>query len=299
MSSGDLYIPSNTLELYAVSRKVDDVVEADHFTLGSLALTAVTNIGTGIGGLEDRAVDVAFVDFKLSNYLGADLGFLRTDHDSTTVVKDIDLAWLSGTVSVKSELALGAEITTIADVTLNIGGKIYTADPEGLVNSWPLTMIEDSPYIEDSDGHAAAVVLRETSTNGETDATLQAAYATTLQTYYHVAQESDDQLNIAVGADMWGHLACSTTAVDLGDTGGPTLASTKIGDAGVITLLAGDVNDDGAIDNGDWTMLNQHFNDTNVLTEDDINLDSKVDIFDLVHVGRNYGTDAMTDCSSS
>ncbi len=194
-------IGDNSLALYGVSRKTTNVVDATAFTLGSYTLTADTDLTTADGSLGVTFLDVIF---KLSDNLGAAiLGWQRTVNDYTQTINDIDLAWLSGSVTVQSD---STALTQIDNVDLNIGGKHYM-DATEAASLIALTMNAASPYIEDASGNAAAVAVD--------------ADAAALQIYYAAAQASDDHLSIAVGADMWGHLACSTSSVDLLDAGAP------------------------------------------------------------------------------
>lgn len=56
-----------------------------------------------------------------------------------------------------------------------------------------------------------------------------------------------------------------------------------------VRLLAGDVNEDKAIDINDLALVASDFNNSQPQSSADINLDSIVDVFDLVMVGANYG----------
>ena len=254
----------NRLSLYGLSRKLDQIVDEPSFTLGSYSLTAATNNTT-----VDGSIAVTFVDgtFKLSNDLGLPLtGWLRIDNDATIMVNDIDLAWLSGNTTVQSD---SAAITLINNVSLNLGARAYTANN---VATYMTVMSMDSAYLYVED--AAGVV-------GGTLA---------------LAQDSNNTLNIAVTADMFGHQACSTPVVNLGDAGSAVDIDNFVGTLGSITLKAGDVNKDGFISNSDATSIGDDFGDTDILinpdTENDINLDNTVNIFDLVHVGRNFDAPA-------
>lgn len=97
----------------------------------------------------------------------------------------------------------------------------------------------------------------------------------------------DGTLNINASVDMTGHLACSNV-VNLGDAGTAVDVDTMIGTGGTITLLAGDADDDGDIDNADATAIGSNYG-TNPGDEKDINGDDVLNILDLVHVGRNFG----------
>ncbi|MBW4437250.1 MAG: hypothetical protein KME04_08955 [Pleurocapsa minor GSE-CHR-MK-17-07R] len=268
LASDGLLIGENTLALYGVSRQNADVVNVTDFTLGSYSLTADTDLTSA-----DGSVSVTFVDdtFKLSDQYGAPLtGWLRTVNDLNVTVNDIDLAWLSGDVTVRSD---SDSIGSLSTVTLDLGPKQYTDAAEGSYQT-SLTMDAGYLYVENGSGVVGG------------------SYAT--------ANDSNNTLNIDVAADMWGHLACSTSPVNLGDTGSAQNADSLIGTSGVITLLAGDANDDGVISNTDATIIGGDFGDSgvdiNASYEGDMNLDTTVNIFDLVHVGRNF--DATTATSA-
>lgn len=92
-------------------------------------------------------------------------------------------------------------------------------------------------------------------------------------------------LSVNAAVDMESHLACSK-AYTLAD--GTNSAATKIG---TITLKAGDVVtvSDTAINIQDATAIGAQYGSSSPTGEVDINKDGTVDIYDLVHVGRNYG----------
>ncbi len=99
---------------------------------------------------------------------------------------------------------------------------------------------------------------------------------------------TDGQLKATMTLDMDSHLACSSDYT-LDDGADSTTA--KIGVSGVITLKAGDVIavSDSAINIQDTTAIGAQFGSNSPTGQVDVNQDGKVDIFDLVHVGRNYG----------
>jgi len=259
---------SNTLSLYGLSRYNNQIVNAEDFTLGSYSLTADTN------NTVDGSIAITFVDdtFKLSNDLGAPLsGWLRTDNDTIISVNNIDLAWLMGNTTIQSD---STAIGKISSISLDLGGNIYTP----LTNTVPLASTLTAytvdlninsayTYVEDASG----VVVGQNGT----------------EEFRIVAQDGDGALNVAVTADMFGHLACSTPIVDLGDTG--AAQNVSVFSLEGITLKAGDITSvlgDTEIDLDDATAMGAAFGSTT--TAADINIDGTVNIFDLVHVGRNY-----------
>lgn len=250
----------NTLDLYGVSRRTTNVVAVTDFTLGSYSLTADTDLTIADG---DVAVTLSDSIFKLSDNYGLDLnGWLRTVNDSSTTINDIDLAWLSGNTTIKSD---SNAIGNIKNVTLDLGAKQYTA---ASVASYQTALNMDSSYlyVEDANGFVGGS--------------------------FAVAQDSDNTLEVYVNADMFGHLGCSTASINLLDAGAPEDVDGFVGTSGAITLKAGDANDDNTISNTDATIIGDDFGDTgvaiNALAEGDVNVDDTINIFDLVHVGRNF-----------
>lgn len=59
-----------------------------------------------------------------------------------------------------------------------------------------------------------------------------------------------------------------------------------------VKLVAGDANDDGAIDIADAALVAGAFNRSN-LAEGDLNRDGIVNILDLVLVNSNFGTSGL------
>lgn len=205
--------PTNSLSgLYAVSRMSSEVVNAEDFTLGSYDVVARKDLTA------DGSITITFTDadFMLSNNIGASLsGWLRDTNDVTVNVTNIDLAWLSGDMVVRSD------VNTISNaklVSLILGDKTYSTT--NLAN-YIYTFNMDPAHQYDEDGNPAG----------------------------------DGTLTINASADMTGHLVCSTNNINLGDTGLATSVTTKIGTAGTITLKAGDADNDGDIDNADATAI--------------------------------------------
>ncbi len=193
-------------------------------------------------------VTVTDANFILSDNMGTELAdMLRTVNDITVTVSDIDLAWLNGNVVVESE---ATNITSLDVIELVLGDR--------------------TPY-------GVADFIGNGTTFG---------VDTTYRFFEVGTPASNDELIITVSANMTGHLKCSNT-VDLLDTGAVTDVTTKVGVSGTITLLAGDANDDGAIEIDDATAIGANFN-APVSDDRDINGDNVLNILDLVHVGRNY-----------
>jgi hypothetical protein len=93
-------------------------------------------------------------------------------------------------------------------------------------------------------------------------------------------------LTLPVSVSMDSHLACTK---NYSLTDGSDDAAAKIG---TITLKAGDVvsvSGDTDINIQDATAIGAQFGTSSPTGQVDVNKDGKVDIYDLVHVGRNYG----------
>lgn len=238
---------------YAVTRKNNEVVNTEDFTLGSYALRAEDNL-TGNGSVIISLIDEQFI---LSDIHGSSLtGWLRDVHDVTVTITNLDLAWLSGDVVVRSDVDT---ISNLSLIELMLGNKAYSASN---VATFSNTFTMDVTHRYDEEG-----------------------------------EPGDGTLNVNVSADMSGHLMCSTSDVNLGDTGSATDVTTKVGVAGTITLLAGDADNDHDIDNADATLIGANIG-TSPFDDRDINGDTIVNILDLVHVGRNFDTPAPTSCGT-
>ncbi|QPC81337.1 hypothetical protein G4Y79_16745 [Phototrophicus methaneseepsis] len=159
----------NTLSgLYAVSRQGSEIVNVEDFTLGSFLLTAEDDLTT------DGSIDIVMTDgdFILSDNQGASLsGWLRDVNDISVTVTDIDLAWLSGDMEVRSDVTT---ISSTNSIDFTLGDKDYSvADIASYTNTFNM----DVTYRYSEDGTPA----------------------------------SDGTLNISAAVDMTGHLACSDT----------------------------------------------------------------------------------------
>lgn len=205
--------PTNTLPgMYAVTRKNNEVVTSENFTLATFQLMAEDNLTV------DGTVSITMVDgdFILSNDQGAAIAdMLRDVNDLSVTINDIDLAWLTGDMVVRSDVT---NISNMPSVELIIGGKTYSATS---VASYANTFVMDS----------------------------------TFQYSENLSPDSDDVLEVSATADITGHLACSNATVDLQDAGSATDVDTRLGTSGVITLLSGDADNDDLIDIDDATLI--------------------------------------------
>lgn len=154
--------------LYGVTRRSTEVVSETSFTLGSYPVTALQNLTT------DGAITITLndSDFMLSNNNGQALtGWLRDVNDVTVTVTDVDLAWLTGQISVKSD---STAIANAAAIDLALGDKTYSATN---VASYTYQFTMDDTHRYSEVGNPA----------------------------------SDNTLTISASADMSGHLACSSS----------------------------------------------------------------------------------------
>ena len=155
-------------DLYAVSRQGTDTVGVTDFTLGSYDLTAEDNL------LVDGSIVLTFVDakFMLSDNFGAELSpWIRTDHDVTVTVTDIDLAWLKGDIIVRSD---SPAISNMAAINFQFGEYNYPATNVATYTN-TFAMVATNQYTEAG------------------------------------TPASDGTLNFDASADIWGHLACTNT----------------------------------------------------------------------------------------
>jgi hypothetical protein len=154
--------------LYAVSRTNADVVTVEDFTLGSYLLTAEDNL-TANGSIVITMTDA---DFILSSQSGESLsGWLRDVNDVTVTVTNIDLAWLSGSAVVRSDVNT---IVNVDNLVLTLGDKSYSNTN---LPSFTHTIPMDVTYQYQEAGTPAA----------------------------------DGTLEISVVADLTGHLGCTNT----------------------------------------------------------------------------------------
>lgn len=116
-----------------------------------------------------------------------------------------------------------------------------------------------------------------------------------------LVEVTEDNTSITINVQAESHASCSQT---LDETSTPPFTDGVNVVTGTATLLAGDTNDDGNINTTDATAITGNFGATvindNTDTTDfaDVNNDDTIDIFDLVHVGRNFDdvNPAAADC---
>ena len=217
---------NNTLPgLYVATRKNNEVVTAENFTLATFTLTAEDNLTAD--GLV--VITMSDPDFILSDDQGVALAeMLRDVNDLTVTINDIDLAWLSGDMEVRSDVTA---IANMDAVELIIGDETYSAaNVATYTNTFAMNVAHQY---------------------GEVD-----------------SPASDGTLAVIVSADIWGHLACYDAAVNLGDTGGSTDVDSLLGTLGTITLLSGDADNDDLIDNDDATMIGANLGTSGALEDD-------------------------------
>jgi hypothetical protein len=218
--------PTNALPgLYVVSRKSNEVVSVEDFTLATFDLVAEDDL-TVDGSVVITMTDA---DFMLSNNLGEELlGWLRDVNDLTVTINNLDLAWLSGNMEVRSDVTA---ITNMDSIEFIVGDKTYSASN---VATYTNTFAMDDTYQYTEAG----------------------------------SPDADGTLSVSASADIFGHLACTNATVDLGDAGVATLVSTLLGTGGTITLKAGDADNDDAIDIDDATLIGANIGTGGTLEED-------------------------------
>lgn len=185
----------------------------------------------------------------------------------------------------------GFKLSNILGAVLN---GLLQVSPAGVttVTDIPLAILNGNVRIS-SDGSVGSLAgINLNMGDGVTSWTNQTAGASfrdfTISAIEYTAA-TKPALGATVTVDMISHLAC-VSAYTLDDGGNTTAA--KIGTAGVVSLKAGDVisvSGDTAINIQDATAIGAQFASTSPTGEVDVNRDGVVDIYDLVHVGRNYG----------
>jgi hypothetical protein len=178
-------------------------------------------------------------------------------------------------------------------VTLNLDTLIL-GDQNGIqipTNAGATTIVEivDLPLAE-VDGR----IQRETGadTGAAITLTIDAVppTTTTIQDgWMYYAYPEIVALDGLLEADAPGHLYCSQT-LDLEDEVLNTLPD--------IVLLAGDVNDDDEVNIADGAIIVSARTGDSVPSGStpDLNEDTEINILDLIHVGRNFGTDQPNKC---
>ena len=235
-------------------------------------LYAVTRQGTDVVGVED---------FTLGSYT-------MTAEDNLTANGSIVLTFTDASFMLSNNL--GAEITPWIRNDNDVTVTVIDIDLAWLNGA--ITVQSDTTEIS----NMAAINFQFGNYNyPNTNVATYTDSFTMLETnqYTEVGTPlSDGTLNFDASADIWGHLACTNT-INMGDTGSAQSVTTLVGTAGVITLKAGDADDDDAIDIDDATLIGGNMGGI-ASSEEDINGDTVINILDLVHVGRNYGSSIAT-----
>ncbi|QPC81340.1 hypothetical protein G4Y79_16760 [Phototrophicus methaneseepsis] len=250
----------------------DASTAATTFTPGTFTTAASGGVAVGSNTLDVYAVsrigvNIATGDFSLGSYdVTADVGL--TSNGSTTV----DLTTL--------------KLSTILGVP--ILGMLQT-NPEAVVtvNNIDLSLLTGNVNVA-SDGGEGISSMNNVEMTLDGVSYSQASVPANSHAFTLLSGLQFPDLDIDVTADMEGHLNCART-YSLID--GPNVAGVAIG---TITLLAGDVVtvSDSDINIQDATAIGAQFGSSSPTGEVDINGDGLVDIYDLVHVGRNYGASA-------
>lgn len=251
---------------------------ATSYTSGTFVTTATNPIVASntlpLYAASRTGLDIAIGSFSLGSFqVKANKGL--TSNGSITVdlpstgfkLSNVLGAVLNGLLQVNP-----AAVTTVTDIPLAIlNGNVRVAS-DGTVGSLAGINLNMGDGVTQWTNQTAAASFR--------DFTISAIEYTAA---------TKPALGATVSVDMISHLAC-VSAYSLDDGGNTTIA--KVGTAGVVSLKAGDVvsvSGDTAINIQDATAIGAQFASTSPTGEVDVNRDGVVDIYDLVHVGRNYG----------
>jgi hypothetical protein len=215
-----------------------------------------------------QGVDTSTGDFTLGSF-GA------TSNKGLTADSSATISIVGGSFKLSDNF--GAALTSWLQASPNITVTIVDT---------PLALLSGNVTVA-SDGTVGALANVDLTVGATSFNDLSAASAALLAINVgnlEYTAASDAALAVNVIADMGSHLACTLTSFALVD--GANVAATKIG---TITLDAGDVvtASDNEIDIDDATAMGAAFG-TTTAAETDVNRDGVVNIFDLVHVGRNY-----------
>jgi len=221
--------------------------------------------------------------------------------------------WFNDLIDGYAMSLLGDETPTQVDGTASLGSIAYDTDEPGLV-----TVNLPPVILGDVDGNQITVTTNNTrvieilnlplaavsgTATRETGADTGAAITITIDGVpppedrvengvYYFAYPETVALNAELIGDAPGHLECVTPNLGLTDEIENVLL--------LITLKAGDVDNDGDIDIVDATIIvSERFGDpVPADSVADLNEDEVINILDLIHVGRNYD-DVVGDCFSS
>ncbi len=265
-------ITYNTSDLTAADAEFTGIGIFDDLPVAS------STLGSGTGDFDETsttgttgtaAFDIAEADFEANP--------VTSDTDTTIDLPQADLQLLdnvSGGQPVNA-LAEGATITILNVNDLLVGSIEISSD--GSVDSLETIIVTISGDV--------------TSSNRTVDAPSSSGNPTITLDYSNLMPNStfdggDTTRTLTVSLDH--HIDCEIDPFSFTDNSAQTDAA---------TLLAGDVDNDNNIDNDDANQLIGVYG-SNSSNDNDINNDGLVDIFDLVHVGRNLNATAPTDCQN-
>jgi|GEM_PF-6913602 len=181
-------------------------------------------------------------------------------------------------------------------VTFNLDTLILGNELAEQINA-TLTMQTMVEIIDLPIAAVSGTATRETGLDTGSDITLTIDTITPISTtvangVYDFEYDETVALDGLLEVDAPGHLYCSQTLA---------LTDEVLNDIGLTTLLAGDVNDDGAINIADGAIIvSARIGDAVDPTYiPDLNEDDVINILDLIHVGRNFGTIQPNLCLSN
>jgi hypothetical protein len=246
---------------------------AGDFVTGHSVLVGANSL-SGLYAVSRQGTDTQTGDFTLGSYTVTVPFGLTADGTATVTMGSFKLSDNSGLPITGQLQASPDSSTTLTNLQIAMLDGTITVQSDGaMTNIESVALDLGSPTVGSS---PATVTTAAGSSTTFPIANLQ----------YAVAAD-----NLAVTVSMTSHLTCTR---DFSLVDGANDASVT---PGTITLLAGDAItvSDNAINIQDATAIGSAFG-TSTSARTDVNRNGTVDIFDLVHVGRNYGTAAGT-CS--
>jgi hypothetical protein len=275
---------------FTATVRCDSVDDLYGFQLGT---TLSGNASTAATGYTLGEFDTNSVNPRLT--VGNTLDLFSQAHTGNDIS---DGSYTLGSYEVSADkylLADGSVSITLDDfLASDSSGAVLDAlaaapDATVTVNNIILTLLQGDVTVA-SDGSMTNVSNAAISLDGTTYPVASGAGGSVAV----AVNQEGGQLDIAVTADMDSHLACTETKT-IAD--GINDVSAAIG---TLTLLAGDVvsvGGDAAINLQDAVAVGAAFGGA-ASGEEDVNGNGTVDIFDLVHIGRNYNA-SNVDCSGN
>lgn len=238
-------LDNETDGLYVISLRDAGDIPTGAFTLGFYEILADKYLS---GVNDDDSVTIAISGLKLSTLYGAPI--TRALEPATVIIRDIDLAYVNGWVTVASD----GHVEGLRNLTLTsdeFNPPAFTGDP--------------------GDAYEYEILLgpKEVANTDE--------------------DNNNDALPLTITMSMVSHLTCTTTLVfDDGE---------NENELGSYTLYAGNVTGgENEINNDDAAAIGAAYGADVFAPAVDINADGKIDIFDLVHVSRNFDKTVDANC---